>query len=522
MSLTDAIIDLLSSTLAQPDFFPRLSQQRRVYEAVRASILSQQLNSGAKLPSSRALASGLGVARNTIIAAFEQLMAEGYVTTSTGSGTYVAPSLPQLPHARSSQTVASEQRSPPNFGGITRSLDQDAETASTNLMQHPPQHLSQRGQQLTQFAAGTRFEIQPFAPGDPDFSHFPFKLWQRLQNKVWREAHPDLLDYGSAGGFLPLRSAIVDYLRVSRSVKVSIDQVVITSGTHQSLDLCAQLLADVGDLAWVEDPCYWAARRVFESCDLNLHPIAVDTEGIAPTAADLLTQPKLIYVTPSHQYPTGVVMSLARRRMLLDLALQKNAWILEDDYDSEFRYSGRPLASLQGLDTHGRVVYMGTFSKTLFPGIKVGYLVVPPRLIEAFKTGLYDLQRPGQMTVQAALADFINLGHFATHIRKLRQAYGARRELLVKTLSSHLGGKVTISGEESGLHLLVEFKSDVDDVALARLAAESGLEVRALSDYYLATPARRGLLIGYAYVSPEKIAYYGRQLAQVIRVGTHL
>lgn len=515
MSLTDAIIDLLNTTLAQPDFFPRLSQQRRVYEAVRTSILLQQLNTGAKLPSSRALASGLGVARNTIIAAFEQLMAEGYVTTITGSGTYVAPSLPHSFDSKQNKTVASEQR---RADQSFNSLGQDSNSASTI----PMQHLSQRGQQLTQFAAGSRFEIQPFAPGDPDFSHFPFKLWQRLQNKVWREAHPDLLDYGSAGGFLPLRSAIVDYLRVSRSVKVSIDQVVITSGTHQSLDLCAQLLADVGDLAWVEDPCYWAARRVFESCDLNLHPISVDAEGIAPTAADLLTQPKLIYVTPSHQYPTGVVMSLARRRMLLDLALQKNAWILEDDYDSEFRYSGRPLASLQGLDTHGRVVYMGTFSKTLFPGIKVGYLVVPSGLIDAFKSGLYDLQRPGQMTVQAALADFINLGHFATHIRKLRQAYGARRELLVKTLSNHLGGKVTISGEESGLHLLVEFKNDVDDVALARLAAESGLGVRALSDYYLHTPARRGLLIGYAYVSPEKIAYYGRQLAQVIRAGTHL
>lgn len=518
MSLTDAIIDLLSTTLAQADFFPRLSQQRRVYEAVRACILLQQLNGGAKLPSSRALATGLGVARNTIIAAFEQLMAEGYVTTTTGSGTYVAPSLPHTIDLKQKKSVSSEQRGNLPDSHTATSLDHSVHSASAGHTHD----LSQRGQQLTQFAAGSRFEIQPFAPGDPDFSHFPFKLWQRLQNKVWREAHPDLLDYGSAGGFLPLRSAIVDYLRVSRSVKVSIDQVVITSGTHQSLDLCAQLLADVGDLAWVEDPCYWAARRVFESCDLNLHPIAVDAEGIAPTEADLLTQPKLIYVTPSHQYPTGVVMSLARRRMLLDLALQKNAWILEDDYDSEFRYSGRPLASLQGLDTHGRVVYMGTFSKTLFPGIKVGYLVVPPRLIDAFKTGLYDLQRPGQMTVQAALADFINLGHFATHIRKLRQAYGARRELLVKTLSSHLGGKVTISGEESGLHLLVEFKNDVDDVALARLAAESGLEVRALSDYYLATPVRRGLLIGYAYVSPEKIVYYGRQLAQVIRAGTHL
>ncbi|MBX9869483.1 MAG: GntR family transcriptional regulator, partial [Burkholderiaceae bacterium] len=228
MSLTDVVIDLLSTTLAQADFFPRLSQQRRVYEAVRSGILLQQLNSGTKLPSSRALATGLGVARNTVIAAFEQLMAEGYVTTSTGSGTYVAPSLPHSVDLKQGKPVSSEQRG--GFSGSRlSSLADESDSASTQI-----NHLSQRGQQLTQFAAGSRFEIQPFAPGDPDFSHFPFKLWQRLQNKVWREAHPDLLDYGSAGGFLPLRSAIVDYLRVSRSVKVSIDQVVITSGTHQS------------------------------------------------------------------------------------------------------------------------------------------------------------------------------------------------------------------------------------------------------------------------------------------------
>ncbi|MES2046818.1 MAG: PLP-dependent aminotransferase family protein [Pseudomonadota bacterium] len=494
--------ELLAHTLAQADFHPGLPQQRRLYEAAKAAIHQHQLGAGNKLPSSRDLARDLCIARNTVIAAFEQLAAEGYVTSTLGSGTYVADIQTLTPIGTKTSAAA------------------DSGPSSTVA---PLSTLSKRGMQITEFAAGPRFEIQPFVPGDADFSSFPFKLWQRLQNRVWREARSELLDYGDAGGHLPLRQAIAEYLRVSRSVKVSVEQIMITSGTQQSLDLCAQLLADVGDTAWVEDPCYWGARRVFEACDLTLHPITVDADGMALEPADLATNPRLIYVTPSHQYPTGAVMSLARRRELLDVAVRKNAWILEDDYDSEFRYTGRPLAALQGLDTDNRVVYMGTFSKVLYPGIKVGYMVVPPALAEAFKIALYDLQRPGQLMVQAALADFIAMGHFTTHIRKIRQIYGARRELLRKTLVAQFGAqlnqRVTISSEESGLHLVVELPEHVDDVALEKLAAESGMAVKALSTYYLAPPVRRGLLVGYAYVTPDKIVYYGKLLASVIQSG---
>ncbi|PHV04828.1 GntR family transcriptional regulator [Janthinobacterium sp. BJB412] len=499
--------DLLAHTLAQADFHPRLPQQRRLYEAAKAAIHQQQLGAGNKLPSSRDLARDLGIARNTVIAAFEQLAAEGYVTSALGSGTYVAD---LQAHSASMRGVGSAQQS-----ANTAALATAKGGASAPL--------SRRGEELTAFAAGPRYEIQPFAPGDADFSSFPFKLWQRLQNRIWREARADLLDYGQSGGYLPLRQAITEYLRISRSVKVSVEQVMITAGTQQSLDLCAQLLADVSDTAWVEDPCYWGARRVFQARDLTLHPITVDSDGMALDQEDLATSPRLIYVTPSHQYPTGAVMSLARRRELLDVAVRKNAWILEDDYDSEFRYTGRPLAALQGLDTDDRVLYMGTFSKVLYPGIKVGYLVVPPALIAPFKSALYDLQRPGQLMVQAALADFIALGHFTTHIRKIRQTYGARRELLRRTLVAQLGPQlsqsVTISSEESGLHLVVELPDRVDDVALEKLAAESGIQVKALSTYYLAPPVRRGLLVGYAYVTPEKVVYYGRLLAAVIQSG---
>ena len=494
--------DLLAHTLAQADFHSGLPQQRRLYEAAKAAIHQHQLGAGNKLPSSRDLARDLCIARNTVIAAFEQLAAEGYVTSTLGSGTYVADIQTLTPIGTKTSKTAD---------------------SALNSATAPLSTLSKRGMQITEFAAGPRFEIQPFVPGDADFSSFPYKVWQRLQNRVWREARADLLDYGQAGGYLPLRQTIAEYLRVSRSVKVSVEQIMITSGTQQSLDLCAQLLADVGDTAWVEDPCYWGARRVFEACDLALHPITVDADGMALEPADLATNPRLIYVTPSHQYPTGAVMSLARRRELLDVAVRKNAWILEDDYDSEFRYTGRPLAALQGLDTDNRVVYMGTFSKVLYPGIKVGYMVVPPALADAFKIALYDLQRPGQLMVQAALADFISMGHFTTHIRKIRQIYGARRELLRKTLVAQFGAqlnqRVTISSEESGLHLVVELPEHVDDVALEKLAAESGMAVKALSTYYLAPPVRRGLLVGYAYVTPDKIVYYGKLLASVIQSG---
>jgi GntR family transcriptional regulator/MocR family aminotransferase len=496
--------DLLGNLLTQADFCSGLPQQRRLYEAAKTAIHQHHLGAGTKLPSSRDLARDLCLARNTVVAAFEQLSNEGYVTSALGSGTYVA----DLAELKPLEEAKAQ-------------IDVIGAAASSAAPQAAP--LSRRGAHITQFAAGPRFEIQPFVPGEADFTNFPFKLWQRLQNRVWREARAELLDYADAGGYLPLRLAIAEYLRVSRSVKVAVENIVITSGTHQSLDLCAQLLADVGDIAWVEDPCYWAARRVFEACDLVLHPITVDAEGIALEAEDLATDPRLIYVTPSHQYPTGAVMSLARRRELLDVAVRKNAWILEDDYDSEFRYTGRPLASLQGLDTDDRVVYMGTFSKILYPGIKIGYMVVPAALAESFKIALYDLQRPGQLMVQAALADFISQGHFTTHIRKIRQIYGARRELLRKTLVAQFGPqlsqRVTISSEESGLHLVVELPDQVDDVALQKLAAEAGMSVKALSTYYLTAPVRRGLLIGYAYVTPDKIVYYGKLLAAVIQSG---
>jgi GntR family transcriptional regulator/MocR family aminotransferase len=471
---------------------------RSIYAGIRKAILNRRLAAGTRLPSTRLLAEELGMSRNTVVTAFDQLIAEGYVDATTGSGTYVA----DISTGTPAETSRTSLTRPDTTGFPERQVK-----------------LSNRGQRILDAGTGAAQEIQPFVPGMDDFSVFPLKIWQRLQNKYWRDGHAQLLDYGSAGGYLPLRQAIADYLRISRSVQVTSDQVLITSGTQQSLMLCAQMLASEGHTAWLEDPGYWGARKVFEACDLKLRPIAVDHEGINPSSDDLATSPRLIYVTPSHQYPTSAVMSLQRRQLLLELAASRRTWILEDDYDSEFRYNGRPLSSLQGLDTHNSVIYLGTFSKILYPGIKVGYMVVPIAVVDPLKAALYDLQRPGQVMLQAALADFIEQGHFATHVRKVRQVYGERRELLVRTLKPILGTSATLSEEASGMHLVIELPEFADDVQLALRATEEGLVVRPLSSYYLGTHLKKGLMVGYAYVPTERIAYFGRILGNVVKAG---
>jgi GntR family transcriptional regulator / MocR family aminotransferase len=363
--------------------------------------------------------------------------------------------------------------------------------------------------------------VQPFTPGIADFSAFPLTLWQRLQNKHWRMTYPDMLDYASSGGYAPLRRAIADYLRVFRSVQLDADQVIVTTGTQQSLELCARLLADHGDTVWVEDPAYWGAAKAFMASGLALHPVPVDDEGIRPGAADDAKPPRLIYLTPSHQYPTGAVMSLPRRHQLLSTARTHNAWVLEDDYDSEYRFSGPPISSLEGLDSDGRVLYMGTFSKVLYPGIKLGYLVVPKPLVGAFRQAHYDLNRPGQMPLQAALAEFMEMGHFSSSLRRARQSYGERRQCLLEALRPVLApaGKSGpfISGAEQGLHLCLRLPSKTDDRALARRLAQQGLTVRPLSAYCLAREDLKGLVIGYGYAPLAGIRRGGPLIAAAVQ-----
>jgi GntR family transcriptional regulator / MocR family aminotransferase len=470
-----------------------LPLHRQLYEALRRAMLDGKLGAGERLPSSRDLAQDLNLSRNTVVAAINQLSVEGYLESRVGSGTYVNDNVPRV-----------------NAGAAARPHARGAPTPA-------PGRLSTRGQALASTFCATQLEVQPFTPGIADFSAFPLTLWQRLQNKHWRMTYPDMLDYNDSGGYAPLRRAIADYLRVFRSVQLDADQVIVTTGTQQSLELCARLLADHGDTVWVEDPAYWGAAKAFMATGLAIHPVPVDDEGIHPGAADTAHPPKLIYLTPSHQYPTGAVMSLARRHQLLSTARAHGAWVLEDDYDSEYRFSGPPISSLEGLDVDGRVLYMGTFSKVLYPGIKLGYLIVPKTLVAAFKQAHYDLNRPGQMPLQAALAEFIEMGHFSSALRRARQSYGERRAALLEALKPVLTQDTYISGAEQGLHLCLRLPAPVDDKALAQRIAQQGLTVRPLSAYCLARNDLKGLVIGYGYAPLSEIQRCGPVLAAAVR-----
>lgn len=477
-----------------------LPLHRQLYEALRRALLDGKLGAGERLPSSRDLAQDLGLSRNTVVAALNQLSVEGYLVSRVGSGTYVNDSVPRQGGRPGGPGAGPTRQSGP--GVLPR--------------------LSQRGHALAHRFNAEQLEVQPFAPGIADFSAFPLALWQRLQNKHWRMAYPDMLDYNAAGGYAPLRRAVADHLRVLRSVQLDADQVIITTGTQQSLELCARLLADHGDTVWIEDPAYWGAVKAFMANGLVLHPVPVDAQGLAPGPQDEARPPRLIYVTPSHQYPTGAVMSLARRHQLLATARAHGAWVLEDDYDSEFRFSGPPLSSLEGLDSDGRVFYMGTFSKVLYPGIKLGYLIVPKALVADFKRAHYDLHRPGQLPLQAALAEFIEMGHFASALRRARQGYAQRRDALLAALTPVLdpaddGGGARIGGAEQGLHLCLRLPDALDDQALARdVAAQLGQTVRPLSAYCLARQDLRGLVIGYGYAALPDIRRSGPALARLL------
>lgn len=469
---------------------------RQIYRIVRSAILEQRLLPGARLPSTRDLSADLGLSRNTVIAALNELLAEGYLIAHRGSGTYVADTLPDAVKAESLSTTP-----PSPTIGANRSL-------------------SLRGELLTRHSGAEHSEVQPFVPGVLDVAEFPFQVWARLQAKYWRYLDRNLLDYGNAGGYIPLRRAIAQQLALSRGVKVSPDQVLITSGTQQAIDLVARMLTDPGDLAWVEDPCYWGAKRALQAASLVLHPVPVDEEGLNPGASDWQRPPRLVYVTPSHQYPLGHVMSVARRKALLDFAAQAGAWIFEDDYDNEVHYTGKPYAALQGMDVNARVIYSGTFSKVMYPGVRLGFVVVPGDLLAAFNTGLYDLYRPGQLILQAALTDFINEGHMAALIRRLRVAYKTRRDTLAEQIRAALGDAVTITGTDAGLHMCLTFRDQrVDDCLIAEHCCRVRLQVRPLSNYYAGDSGLSGLVIGYAYVPEERVAPWAIKLTDAIRAG---
>jgi GntR family transcriptional regulator/MocR family aminotransferase len=403
---------------------------RQLYGQIRTAILAGRLPPGAQLPSSRLLAAELGCARGTVLLAVDQLTAEGYVRSAGGSGTFVADELPD-------DLLSVRRAAAGRSGGA----------APARL------RLSRRAEALLALAARPVAAAMgaPFAPGQPAIEHFPVELWARLLEQAWRLAEPGLLLASHPSGHPRLRTAIADYLRATRGLDCRPEEVVVTGGTQHAINLVARLVLDPGDPVWLEEPCYPGLRATLLAAGAATVPVPVDREGLSVARGRALAPlARLAVATPSHQYPLGTVMSLPRRLELLRWAAEAEAWIVEDDYDSEYRYRGRPLEPLRLLDGAGRVIYVGTFSKVLFPTLRLGYLVAPPALAEAIGKSLTALEPVAAMVAQTALARFIAEGHFAVHLRRMRHLYAARQGALIEAARLHLAGSLALEPRRLG------------------------------------------------------------------------
>jgi GntR family transcriptional regulator/MocR family aminotransferase len=472
---------------------------RQLYEGLRRRILEGTLAPGVRLPATRGLADELGVSRNTVLTAYEQLLAEGYLEGKIGSGTYVTRMLPEeMIQVR--QTAEPVRPMLPNRRALSRRGELLAQTLST--------------------VARTSGVPRPFQIGVPALDAFPYETWMRLVARHHRRPPYSLLSYDHPAGYVPLRKAVAAYLGPARAVHCDPEQVLVTTGAQLGIDLIARVLLDPGDTAWVEDPGYPNARVALQGAGVGVVPVPVDRDGL-DVAAGAARGPdaRLVYVTPSHQYPLGVTMSLSRRLALLDWARRANAWVVEDDYDSEFRYAGRPLAAMQGLDRDGRVIYLGTFSKVLFPALRLGYLVVPPDLVDAFVAARAVLDRQSPTLTQAVVADFLHEGHFHRHIRRMRTLYRERQETLLRAAGRELGGLLEVYPCETGLHLMGWLGDARDDQQASRAAARAGVEVAPLSSYGVERRERGGLLLGYAGSEGRQIRDAVRRLGAALRDG---
>lgn len=456
----------------------------QLYEHIRRAILDGQLKAGEQLPPSRTLARQLAVSRTTVMQAYEHLTAEGYLSGHTGAGTFVSEQVP----GQLSRPVAPEEKAP---------------AISTQLL------LSKRGEAVFQLPSGrpaSGQNLRPFRPGLPALWDFPFQQWFRLMSRQSRSLGFESFGYGDPAGYLPLRRAIAQYLRQSRGVRCEPEQVIIVSGTQQALVLACQLLLDPGDGAWIEDPGYNGAREAMRLAGVRPIPVPLDAEGLSVQAGrQIAPEAKLVYVTPSHQYPLGVVMSLARRLELLDWAARYGAWILEDDYDSEYRYSGKPLAALQGIGRHDRVVYMGTFSKVMFPALRLGYLVAPPALAGPFRRAKDYTDRGNSILEQATLAAFLEEGQLERHLRRMRLLYQERQQALVYWSEKLLGEALRVNPSDTGLHAVGWLQNDQDDRRAAGLLLRREVIASPVSGYTQQFRQPPGLVLGYAPYREELI-----------------
>ena len=476
---------------------------RQLYEALRQRVLDGRLVSGTRLPATRDLAAALSISRNSVVRAYDQLYAEGFIESRVGDGTYVA----QLPTAKKLSTKVST--------GLSTGLSPALSTKWANLPQDLDSEVIHSGG-LAQIK--TNHLPQPpggppraFRVGVPAFDLFPFEVWAKLNGAFWRKPDLEQLCYGDPAGDGRLRGLIAAYLRSSRGMQCTAEQIVITSGAQQAISLCAQLLVERGDGVAVENPGYRAAGHAFALAGGKLHGVPVDGEGIDCQVLNTLQGCRVAYVTPSHQYPLGVVMSLARRLELLAWAERTGGWIIEDDYDGEYRYSGAPLSPLAALDRSGRVLYVGTFGKVAFPALRLGYLVLPVGLVDAFSRRRAVDMRHSEVSTQAVMAEFMAAGHFQRHIRRMRRAALSRRNALLNGWPSELPGVDNLPNTAAGLHLTVRVDSLAREHQLVEQARAVEVEVNGLSSYWLpdsSTPPDQhaGLVLGFAAVPEAAIS----------------
>lgn len=479
--------------LAELSLEPNGKLHRRLFRVLQRAITQGIFPPQTRLPASRDLANQLNISRNTVLTAYDALLAEGYVIARTGSGTWVANTLPDFCLANQSQSLAKDSNEEGSTGPV-----------------------SNRGNELLNQATASPYQWGAFVPGAPDVTAFPHKIFHQIQTRLQKQPAINQLIYSNEGGCPHLRQAVANYLRISRSVRAKTSQIIITEGIHQAVDLVSRLLADQGDLTWIEDPGYWGTRNILQMNGLIVQPLPIDEQGIIPEPR-CIPSPRLVFVTPSHQYPTGVHLSMERRRQLLTLARQHRFWIIEDDYDSEFRFNGLPHPSLQGLEENSPVLYMGTFSKTLYPALRIGYLVVPESLSEPLRVAAAELYRGGHLIKQRAVAEFINQGHYAAHIRRMRLLYNQRRLFLLNLIERYLGANfLPRYPHDAGLHLVLSLPEHCNDVQLTSQLLVRGVKVRPLSKYYLRPSIQRGLLLGYACVSEVEIFQAFNQLRECL------
>ena len=434
-----------------------------LYRSLRGLIESGQMKPGDKLPTTRDIAKRFGVSRGAAVAAYEMLVADGFAEARVGAGTYVAEAVPLVQAAPEAPAVVEAEVQAPLPGTLGCSTADETTLRIFRMLMN--RHLTQ-----------------------PSARHF---------------------HYNDPAGSYALRVEVAAYLKAARGVVCEPDQVIMTAGTQQGLDLAVRTLLKPGDPVWIEDPCYAAARELFEGTELSVTPVPVDGEGIN-VSSGIAARPeaKAVYVTPSHQYPLGVTLSMARRLALIDWARAANAYIIEDDYDSEFRFAGPPLSALQGIDGEGRVIYLGTFSKTLLPGFRFGYVVVPRHLRERVLTIRRLTDRFPSTLAEDALTEFLRDGHFSAHIKRARKRVKAARDALVEALHE---GPFQVLAPEQGLHLVAELAPGADDVLLARQAKEAGFGTKALSPLYQRPSGRRGLVIGFSGFPPEVLGAAARR-----------